>query len=127
MTQKILVRLVDDLDNDQEADETLTFTVDNVTYEMDLSAAHAEEFRTLFEPYTDVARRIAGRRTPNRMAAVASGSKARAGKGGTDLEFGERASLRAWAGENGFHVADRGRIAASVIEAWREAGSPAMD
>lgn len=123
MSQKILVRLVDDLDPDQEADETLQFTVDGVTYEMDLSAKNAEEFRAALERYTDVARRIAGRRT-NRIAPAATGSKAAAGKGGADLSFEERGALRVWAGENGFHVADRGRIAASVIDAWREAGSP---
>ncbi len=126
MSQRILVKLVDDLDPTAEADETLQFTVDGVTYEMDLSAAHAEEFRAAMEKWTDISRRIAGRR-PNKLATVAASSKAKAGKGGSDLELHERASLRAWAAENGYQVADRGRIAASVIDAWREAGSPLSD
>ena len=44
MAQHIFVSLVDDIDG-SEADETVQFALDGVTYEIDLSAENAEELR----------------------------------------------------------------------------------
>jgi hypothetical protein len=128
MAQQVLVRLIDDLNPDEEADETLQFTVDGVTYEIDLSTPNAEAFRTSLSVYMNVARRIGGRRkvhvrsTTGSDADSAPGPANGADRGG--LSRTERDALRHWAGENGFHVSARGRIAADVIAAWQEAGAP---
>lgn len=52
--QKVL--LFDDLDNDQPADETLTFVIDDVAYVADFSADNAKGFREAVEPYRAAAR-----------------------------------------------------------------------
>jgi hypothetical protein len=44
MAQKVTVLLVDDLDGGP-ADETVSFSLDGVSYEIDLSAANATSFR----------------------------------------------------------------------------------
>lgn len=43
MAQKVLVSLVDDLDG-SEAEETVEFGLDGVSYQIDLSGENAEEF-----------------------------------------------------------------------------------
>jgi hypothetical protein len=44
MAQKVQVLLVDDIDGGT-ADETVTFALDGVSYEIDLTSAHAAELR----------------------------------------------------------------------------------
>ncbi|MFD9547103.1 histone-like nucleoid-structuring protein Lsr2 [Nocardia salmonicida] len=41
MARKVIVSLVDDFDGTSEADETVTFGIDGVTYEIDLSPVDA--------------------------------------------------------------------------------------
>jgi len=45
VARKTTVQFVDDLDDDQAADETITFALDGVTYQIDLSANHAATLR----------------------------------------------------------------------------------
>jgi Lsr2. len=47
-----------------------------------------------------------------------------AAKTGTSGGDERLSAIRAWANANGMKVAERGRIAASVVEAWEKAGSP---
>ena len=61
MAQHIFVSLVDDIDG-SEADETVQFALDGVTYEIDLSAENAEELRDALAPYIEHARRAGGRK-----------------------------------------------------------------
>ncbi|KAF4410319.1 MULTISPECIES: Lsr2 family protein [Streptomyces] len=111
MAQKVQVLLVDDLDGG-EADETVTFALDGKTYEIDLTTANAEKLRGLLEPYTKSGRRTGGR-------ASASRGKARSGSGGGSNQ--DTAKIRAWAKENGYEVNDRGRVPATVREAYEKA------
>lgn len=102
MAQKVQVVLVDDLDGGH-ADETVTFSLDGVAYEIDLSHDNAARMRDLLAPYVGHARRVGG---PRRTAARGS-AKA---KGGTDP-----AEVRAWAKEHGIAVNERGRISADLL------------
>ncbi len=61
MAQHIFVSLVDEIDG-SEADETVQFALDGVTYEIDLSAENAEELRDALAPYIEHARRAGGRK-----------------------------------------------------------------
>lgn len=123
MAQKVSVVLLDDLDGG-EADETVQFGIDGVSYEIDLSTPNADGLREVLEKYTAVGRRTGGRKVTSRgVGAIPRNGVPK--QGGSDLTYDERASLRIWASDQGIHVAERGRIAASVIERWREAGSPA--
>jgi len=109
MAQVTEVRLVDDLDGGH-ADESVDFTVDNKRYQMDLSEKNAARLREILAPFIAAARRAGGPATTrsrrSTIAARPSGPGA------------ETAAIREWAGANGFTVSARGRIAASVREAY---------
>lgn len=61
MAQKTVVSLVDDLDG-SEADETVEFGLDGVSYELDLSEDNATALRNALSDYIEHARRSGGRR-----------------------------------------------------------------
>ncbi|MCP9206971.1 histone-like nucleoid-structuring protein Lsr2 [Streptomyces cucumeris] len=109
MAQKVQVLLVDDLDGG-EADETVTFALDGKSYEIDLTTTNADKLRDALEPYTKSGRRTGGRASGGR-------GKARAASGGSQ----DTAKIRAWAKENGYEVNDRGRVPATVREAYEKA------
>ncbi|MBO3674143.1 Lsr2 family protein [Streptomyces sp. 4503] len=109
MAQKVQVLLVDDLDGG-EADETVTFSLDGKSYEIDLTTNNADKLRDALEPYTKGGRRTGGRASGGR-------GKARAASGGSQ----DTAKIRAWAKENGYEVNDRGRVPATVREAYEKA------
>ena len=111
MAQKVQVVLVDDLDGGS-ADETVTFSLDGVSYEIDLSHDNAAALRDAFAPYVGHGRRVGGpRRSTGRGAAR--------GKGGTNP-----AVVRAWAKSQGIAVNERGRISAD-LQAKFDAAHPA--
>jgi hypothetical protein len=107
MAQKVQVILVDDLDGG-EAEESVSFSLDGVTYEIDLSSANAEALREAVAPWVGHARRVSGRaargRGPGRPRAAAA-----------KADLGE---VRQWARENGYQVSDRGRVSAEVMTAY---------
>ncbi|GAA2606888.1 Lsr2 family protein [Streptomyces axinellae] len=110
MAQKVQVLLVDDLDGG-EADETVTFALDGKTYEIDLTTSNADKLRTALEPYLKSGRRTGGR--------SARGKGGRAATGGSSSQ--DTAKIRAWAKEQGYEVNDRGRVPASIREAYEKA------
>ncbi len=109
MAQKTVVELFDDIDG-RPADETVTFSLDGVTYEIDLSSKNADTLRETLSPYLDHAR----------TTRAAGSSRARRGGRGTRTT-GNRdrsADIRAWAKQHGIQVSDRGRIPAGVVDAY---------
>jgi hypothetical protein len=111
MAQKVQVLLVDDIDGG-EAAETLTFSLDGVNYEIDLSDEHASALRDAFAPWVGHARRVSGRSgAPRKAAAARPAAKA----AGSERDTGE---VRTWARENGYTVSDRGRISAEILQAY---------
>ena len=100
MAQKVQVVLVDDIDGG-EAVETLSFSLDGVGYEIDLSAANAADLRDAVAPWISAGRRVSGRRSASR------------GRGTSDA-----GKIREWARANGVEVSERGRVSASVREAY---------
>ncbi|MGW0735288.1 histone-like nucleoid-structuring protein Lsr2 [Streptomyces sp. NPDC002851] len=110
MAQKVQVLLVDDLDGG-EADETVTFALDGKTYEIDLSTANADKLRGALEGYVKNARRTGGRSRGRGKSVPAAGSSQ------------DTAQIRAWAKENGYEVNDRGRVPASIREAYEKANA----
>jgi hypothetical protein len=111
VAQKVQVLLVDDLDGG-EADETVTFALDGKTYEIDLTTANAEKLRGLLEPYVKNGRRTGGR---------ASGGRGRGRSSSSSSQ--DTAQIRAWAKANGYEVNDRGRVPASIREAYEKANA----
>ena len=108
MAQKVTVLLVDDIDGGT-ADETVSFSLDGVSYEIDLSAKNAGKFRDAMAQYVGQARRVGGR---------AGGRGGRGRRRGGDNRTAE---IRDWARKHGHKVNERGRIPASVVEAYEKA------
>lgn len=105
MAQKVQVLFVDDVDG-SEADETVSFALDGVLYEIDVSLTHAQALREAVAPWLGHARRTGGR------------SSRTAAKGRPVVQKVDLTALREWARENGFEVSDRGRISGEVHAAW---------
>ena len=111
MARTTQVVLIDDVDGGL-AHETLTFALDGVTYEIDLSRSNAARLRKALDPYVNSARRTGGRRTTKAVSASAPGKRrrTRGSISGRDIP-----AIRAWAKERGLLSTDRGRIPASVL------------
>ena len=109
MAKTTVTSVTDDIDGSANA-ETLTFGYSGATYEIDLSKKNAAALDKLLKPYIDAARKVSG----SNGRAAAKGRSRRAAK--VDL-----AAVRAWASENGFTVAERGRISAGVVDAYNAA------
>ncbi len=101
MARRIQVVIEDDL-NGGPADETMSFGLDGVTYEIDLNARNADKLRSCLAPYIEVGRKSAG---PKRRSTAATKS----------TSSSRSAEVRQWAQDNGIAVSARGRVSADVI------------
>jgi hypothetical protein len=112
MAQRVQVLIVDDVDGTTDADETVTFALDGVNYEIDLSSDNAAQLRDDFAQWIGHARRAGGSRR--------SGSRgsSRGSSGGGGAKRKDLSAIREWARENGYEVSDRGRISGAVQEAY---------
>jgi hypothetical protein len=114
MAQITEVRLLDDLDGG-EAAESVAFSLDGKSYEIDLSEKHAAALRDAFAPFVSSARRSGG------SAAARQKMSMRAGR-----PREESAAIREWATANGLDVSARGRISSTVLEAYENRGKAAV-
>ncbi len=112
MAQRVNVVLVDDIDG-LDASETVSFALDGVDYEIDLSDKHAAELRDALSLYIGHGRRTGGRRKSGRRASAAASAPSG--------DAASAADIRAWARENGYDVPERGRVSADVREAYAAA------
>jgi uncharacterized membrane protein YgcG len=123
VAQKTVVSLIDDLDGESEAEETVEYALDGVTYEIDLSSDHAERLREVFAPYVAAARRTGGRaRSGTTRTGTSSRRRSSSGGGGASSAGGRgREALKAirdWAKSGGWSLSDRGRLPRDVVEAY---------
>ena len=114
MAQKVQVLLVDDLDGG-EASETVGFSLDGASYEIDLSKKNADLLRDTFAKYVGAARKAG--RSGGGSGARPSGGRSR---GGTSMDRDQAAAIRSWAKKQGLKVSDRGRIPATIIEQYNQ-------
>jgi hypothetical protein len=114
MAQKTFVVLADDVDG-SEASQTISFSFQGVSYEIDLNEDHALAFKESFSDWISSARRL----NPGRGAkARQAGASSRAGAAGGGRDLNE---VRRWLRSNGHEVADRGRIAQTLLEQYDKA------
>jgi hypothetical protein len=114
MAQRVQIILEDDYDGGT-ADESVSFALDGVEYEIDLSEANAARLRDELAPWIGHARKTGGRR---RRTGTGTG----AGTAATKPSGGSNTSeIRAWALSNGYEVSSRGRVSAEVREAYEQA------
>ncbi|MDR0990629.1 MAG: Lsr2 family protein [Propionibacteriaceae bacterium] len=98
------VVFVDDIDG-SPADHTVSFTVDGVSYQIDLSDEHAAALHEDFDKWVKKARRVSGRKTTGRRSSSSE----------------DVSAIREWAQANGVDVSARGRISAKVRQAYQDA------
>ncbi|MBB5741972.1 hypothetical protein HD600_000469 [Microbacterium ginsengiterrae] len=112
MARRIVHQLVDDLDGTilgVGEGETVHFSLNNIAYEIDLTTENADALRNALEPY------IAGARRASSSAGRAGSPRKRS------TSSNDTAAIREWAQENGHQVSERGRVPASIVEAYRAA------
>jgi hypothetical protein len=116
--QKVETVFTDDLTGDTltpDDTQTVTFTVDGVSYEIDLSAKNAASLRNDFAAWTEHAHTVPGTTTTRRSPRpTTTGQRPKA-----DREDSTR--IREWAQSNGHTVSARGRIPATVVDAYNAA------
>ncbi|WP_233201747.1 Lsr2 family protein [Cryobacterium sp. Y11] len=108
------VQVVDDLDGSVIANgsgASVAFALEGESYEIDLSDTNLSELRAVLQPYLSVARRVGYVPAQPRGAGAAKSDRA------------ALQAIREWAAANGVQVSDRGRIAATVREAYANAHS----
>lgn len=112
MAQRVNVVLVDDID-ESAAVETVTFSLDGISYEIDLNEEHSTELRDAMAVWVGHARRLGGARSGARK-----GRSTARNSGGTGADS---SAVREWARANGYTVSDRGRIKGNVLAAYQAA------
>lgn len=105
MAQRVQVVLTDDIDG-SPADETVTFGLDGVTYEIDLTKKNAAALRKALEQYVSVSRRV--------------GTKTK--KAGNRSNVSNAKHMREWLKANGHpDLGERGRIPADLVAKYEAA------
>src|SRR4051812_8023636 len=116
MAQQTTVRFVDDLDG-SEAVGTVTFALDNRTYEIDLSDENTDKLHEALAPFIEYGRKAGGRsggRGRTRGQAAMTETPARSNREETH-------AIRGGARKTGHQISARGRIRRWVIGASRAA------
>jgi hypothetical protein len=107
MAQKVQVLLVDDIDG-SEATETVSFGLDGMAYEIDLSTGNAGQLRTELAQYVEHARKSGGAQVRRRRQRNGAGRE-------------QSARIREWARSHGHKVNERGRIPANIVAEYEAA------
>jgi hypothetical protein len=115
VASRTIVALIDDLDGG-DADETVSFALDGVEYDIDLSANNAAGLRKVLAEFIESARRTSGRKNRGTPALVHTRVEAGGDKA-------QNQAIRNWARSQGHAVSDRGRIPAELVEKFQEAHS----
>ncbi len=102
-----MTEFTDDLTGGK-AENTISFSLDGAAYEIDLSKANTRAFEKALKPYLDAARKV---RTPRGASR----------RGAAKPVLRDLRAVREWAKSNGHSISDRGRVAASVLEAYEAA------
>lgn len=108
-----MTTLVDDIDGGK-AEETVSFAVDGIHYEIDLGKKNAAKLRDLLQDYAGYGRSVRS-----------NGARRGGGPRKPSATFHEvdTKAVRAWAASHGIQVSARGRISADVLEQYRAAGN----
>jgi hypothetical protein len=110
MAKQIVTLLTDDIDG-SEADRTVEFGLDGVNYTIDLSDKNAGKLRKALDPYLAAASRLSRSAGTGRISARGPAAPSRTNRD-------QNQAIREWATKNGYEVSERGRIPASIVEAF---------
>lgn len=123
--------LFDDLKPTEEADETISFSIDRKEYSIDLSSPNAQAMREALKPFIAAAR-CAGR--PANVVSINHHSASRTvsvSRKPATMDRDQSTAIREWAQRHGFKCSARGRIPAAVLDAYAnqdtKTGKPAAN
>jgi hypothetical protein len=108
VAQRMLVIFEDDLDG-SEAEGTVTFALNGIGYELDLSKKNRDKLLKAFEPYVSGGRKVSARTSP------------RSARGGASPKKHDQSAVREWARGEGMKISGRGRIPADVLAKYEAA------
>jgi hypothetical protein len=116
MAKTVIVKLTDDIDGG-DADETVHFSLDGKSYEIDVSSGNAVRVREAFKPFIEKGRPRggAGRSRPVRSSGGGGGEHTLF----SQLSSEEKARFRTWA-----NMETARRISDSRVNSWVAAGKP---
>ncbi|WP_078345187.1 histone-like nucleoid-structuring protein Lsr2 [Mycobacteroides chelonae] len=107
MAKRARIELVDDMDGEELADETVEFGLDGIDYEIDLSEHNAEQLRADLSRWIEHARQCKRRAMPRHVP---------------------RQEVREWARRKGYAVPASGRLSGELLaEFEREHGAVGAD
>ena len=111
MAKRVIQELIDDI-NGQPADESLTFGLDGVQYEIDLTSKNATKLRDALAPFMAAGTKV-GR-------GGVTGARGRDGRGRpaarSDRQLNQ--AIRDWAKSMKIDVSDRGRIKQEIVDRY---------
>jgi len=110
MAKQVITVLTDDLDGG-DADQTIEFGLDGITYTIDLSDKNVGKLRKVLDPYLAVAAKVGRTNGNSRIASRTVAAPARSNRD-------QNQAIREWATKNGYEVSERGRIPSSIVEAF---------
>jgi hypothetical protein len=104
MSRRVSLIITDDLDGSENA-QTVSFGLDGVAYEIDLSDENRAKLEQALAPFIE-----AGRRVPRGDRRRQAGQPA--------VSSVDGAALRAWAKSAGLKVSERGRISRDLLRQY---------
>jgi hypothetical protein len=110
--KKTTIQLVDDLTGEvieSGGGRSVTFSLEGKSYEIDLNNAGISRLQSALAPFISAAR------------VTASSGRRSGGGSGARSNSAELQAIRQWARSHGHAVSDRGRISASIREAYAKA------
>jgi hypothetical protein len=118
MAKTVIVKLTDDIDGG-DADETVHFSLDGKSYEIDVNSANAAKVRAALKPFIDKGRTAGSGGSGGRPRAARSSG----GNGEktlfSQLSSEEKERFRKWA-----DMATARRISDARVNSWVAAGKP---
>jgi len=115
MAKTVIVKLTDDIDGG-DAEETIQFSLDGKSYEIDVNAANAAQVRAAFRPFIDKGRASSATvRTRTARPTSTPSEKTLF----SQLSDEEKRRFRGWA-----NMATARRISDSRVNSWVAAGKP---
>jgi hypothetical protein len=109
VAKTIITQVTDDIDGSRNA-ETVSFSLGDQQYTIDLSSKNRARLEAALKPYISAATKVNAR---SQRRTATSRPRRTASRAGVDL-----AAVRAWAADNGYQVSNRGRVPKAVLEAY---------
>jgi len=116
MAKTVIVKLTDDIDGGDAA-ETVHFSLDGKSYEIDVNSDNASRVRAAFAPFIAKGRASGGNAARTRAARPSTGSSDKTLF--SQLSADEKTRFRTWA-----NMATARRISDSRVNSWVAAGKP---